>query len=91
MRRRSRQGQGAPSPAAPLPPGHFEVLCRFDAYADYIAIVEADNATEAAEFARDNHNEYKWTHVGTAEFDACLHVTLDPNGCEIEETEIRDF
>ena len=47
----------------------FTVLCRIDAYADYIAEVEADDAEEAAELARYNHDDYKWEHDQTAEFD----------------------
>jgi hypothetical protein len=72
-------------------PGTFEVLCRIDAFADYVAEVEADNAEEAAELASENHGDYKWEHSFTQEFDARLYVTLDDAGNEIEETQIGDF
>ena len=69
----------------------YNVLCRIDAYADYVAVVKAESAEEAAELARDNHGDYLWKHEQTAEFDARLYVTLDKNRHEIEATEIRDF
>jgi len=47
----------------------FTVLCRVDAYADYVAEVEADSAEDAAELARESHEDYKWTDDQTAEFD----------------------
>ncbi len=74
-----------------MKPGFFEVLCRIDAYADYVAVVEADCAEEAAEQASEDHQGYEWEHRGTAEFDARLYVTLDKDGWEIEATEIRDL
>jgi hypothetical protein len=67
------------------------VLCRIDAYADYIAVVEADSAQEAAEFAFEDHNLYAWKHVQTAEFDDRLYVTLDELGEEIDSTRVGDF
>ncbi|MGH7023296.1 MAG: hypothetical protein ACREEB_06850 [Caulobacteraceae bacterium] len=73
-----------------VPPGHFEVLCRIDAYADYVAVVEADSAEEAAELAWHDHGAYKWEHWGTVEFDARLYVTLDADGREIEATQVGD-
>ena len=69
----------------------FTVLCRIDAYVDYVAEVEADTAEDAAELARDSHEDYKWEHHGTAEFDARLYVTLDADGDEIERTQVGDF
>jgi hypothetical protein len=69
----------------------FKVLCRIDAFADYVAEVEADNAEEAAELAQDNHNDYRWEYEQTAEFDDRTYVTLDPNGDEIEATQVGDF
>jgi hypothetical protein len=69
----------------------FTVLCRIDAYADYIAEVEADSAEEAAEIARDCHQDYLWRHQGTTEFDDRLYITLDANGDEIEDRRISDF
>jgi hypothetical protein len=69
----------------------FNVLCRIDAYADYVAKVEADSAAEAAELARENHGDYKWEYDQTAEFDDRLYVTLDDDGNEIEGTQVGDF
>ena len=69
----------------------FTVLCRIDAYADYVAEVEADNAAEAAELARENHGDYKWEYDQTAEFDDRLYVTLNDDGDEIEGTLVGDF
>jgi hypothetical protein len=69
----------------------FTVLCRIDAYADYVATVEADDAEEAAELARENHGDYKWEHEQTAEFDDRFYVTLDGDGDEIEATRVGDF
>ncbi len=74
----------------PIPPGCFEVLCRVDAYADYVAVVDAETPEEAAEFAREDPSAFKWEHRGTVEFDDCLYVALDTNGCEIEGTETGD-
>ena len=69
----------------------FTVLCRIDAYGDYIAEVEAVDAEEAAELARYNHDDYKWEHDQTAEFDDRFYVTLDADGGEIESTRVGDF
>jgi hypothetical protein len=68
----------------------FNVLCRIDAYADYVAEVEADDAEEAAELARENHGDYKWEHDQTAEFDARYYVALDEDGEQIEATRTGD-
>jgi hypothetical protein len=91
-RRRRRLGvaRRRPAPATPRPAG-FEVLCRIDAYADYVAVVEASSAQQAAERAAEDHGLYRWESRGTQEFDARLYVTLDADGWEIEATEIRDF
>ncbi len=69
----------------------YQVLCRIDAFADYVADVEADTSEEAAELAQDNHSDYTWEHVQTAEFDARLYVTLDREGNEIDATQVGDF
>ena len=69
----------------------FTVLCRIDAYADYVAEVEADSAEAAAELARVKHGDYKWEHEQTAEFDARLYVALENDGREIEATQVGDF
>lgn len=69
----------------------YQVLCRIDAFADYVADVEADTAEEAAELAQDNHSDYNWEHHQTAEFDDRLYVTLDREGNEIDATQVGDF
>ena len=69
----------------------FTVLCRIDAYADYVAEVEADDAAEAAELAMDNHGDYKWEHAQTAEFDDRFYVTLDAERNEIDSTHVGDM
>jgi hypothetical protein len=61
-----------------------------DAYADYIAVVEAGSAEEAAQLAYEDEHEFKWESQGVVEFDARLYVTLDRDGCEIEGTEVGD-
>ncbi len=64
----------------------FKVLRRVDAYVEYVAVVEADDARQAADFARDDPDEYRWRDKDVIEFDACLYVTLDDDGDEIPET-----
>ena len=68
----------------------FNVLCRIDAYADYVARVKARTAKKAAELAQDNHSDYNWEYHQTAEFDARLYVTLDKEGFEIDATMVGD-
>ena len=69
----------------------FTVVCRIDAYADYVAEVEADNAEDAAEMARDSHEDYAWVSDGTQEFDDRIYMTLDANGEAIDSTRVGDF
>ena len=64
----------------------FTVLSRVDAYVDYVAEVEADDADAAAMFAYYDGTGLTWEPCGTVEFDARRVVTLDENGDEIEET-----
>lgn len=59
---------------------------RVDAYVDYEAKIEADDAKAAADFAYDNSDQIDWTEVGTQQFDARHVVTLDDDGDEIEGT-----
>jgi hypothetical protein len=68
----------------------FTVLCRIDAYADYLAEVEAEDAEEAALLAEGNHSDPKWEHDQTREFDARYYVALDDHGNEIEATRTGD-
>ena len=70
----------------------FNVLCRVDAYVDYVAEVEADDAEEAAQLANHDYaGRYKWEERGTQEFDARLYITLDEHGAEIDGTQAGDF
>ncbi len=69
----------------------FTVLCRIDAWADYVAEVEAETAEEAAALASEHHGDYVWEHSYTQEFDARRYVTLDDDGREIESTAIDDL
>ena len=70
----------------------FQVLCRVDAYVDYVAEVEAEDAQEAARTAADDlTSRHKWEERGTQEFDARLYITLDENGDEIDGTQAGDF
>jgi hypothetical protein len=41
--------------------------------------------------AQDNHEDYKWEHSQTAEFDDRFYVTLDADGDEIEATRLGDY
>jgi len=69
----------------------FTVVCRIDAYADYVAEVEADSAEDAAELARESHQNYTWESDGTQEFGDRIYMTLDANGNAIERTKVGDF
>ena len=73
-------------PSAP----RFSVLCRIDAYADYVAVVEANSPEDAARLAADEPEAYRWEFQQTAEFAARMYVTLDDNGNEIDGTEVDD-
>lgn len=68
----------------------FRVLCRVDAFVDYIAEIEADDPQEAAWYA-DLATDLKWEEQGVVEFDARLYVTLDGNDEPIESTQCGDF
>lgn len=65
----------------------FEVLCRRDAFVDYVAEIEADTPEEAADAANLAPWDHKWEERGVVEFDAALFVALDADGNEIEGTE----
>lgn len=69
----------------------FEVLRRVDAYADYVAVIEASSPEEAAKRAADAEEQFAWKPVHVAEFDARLFVALDENGHEIADTQCGDF
>ena len=70
----------------------FKVLCRVDAYVDYVAEIEAEDAYKAARSAAgDLTKRQRWVEHGTQEFDARLYITLDENGDEIDGTQAGDF
>lgn len=69
----------------------FTVLRRVDAYVDYTATVEADNAEDAALLAEESEDDYTWEELGPVMFDARGYVTLDAEGDEIEATRTGDF
>lgn len=69
----------------------FTVLCRQDAYIDYIAEVEANDAEEAAWLANTASSDYKWVRQGESEFDDALFVALDAEGNEIMGTECGKY
>ena len=67
----------------------FKVLCRVDAFVDYVANVEADNAEDASLIAYENNQD--WKKRGIVEFDARMVIALDENGDEIVRTKRGDF
>ncbi len=69
----------------------FKVMCRKDAFIDYVAEVEAASAAEATALARDDPGSYEWERDGDQEFDAKCYVALDKDGAEIAGTECGDF
>ena len=66
--------------------GRFLVQSRVDAFVDYIAEIEADDADEAARIAYDGGEGVVWTRQGVSEFDDRRVVTLGVDGEEIEAT-----
>jgi hypothetical protein len=68
----------------------FRVLMRVDAYVEYEAQIEADDAQEAAIIGYDNDSKIEWNEVGTLQFDARHVVTLDKKGQEIAETKLGE-
>lgn len=69
----------------------FTVLSRVDAFVDYVAEVEAEDAQAAAEFAYYDGTGLTWEPYGTVEFDARHVVALNADGEEIESTAQGDF
>jgi hypothetical protein len=63
----------------------FRILSRIDAYVDYVAEVEADNAEEAVDLAYERLVEIAWEKEGVVEFDARRVVALNDDGEEIED------
>ena len=69
----------------------FIVQRRIDAYAVSNTVVMATSEKEAAQEARDNEYDCRWSDPNTITFDARNFVTLDEHGEEIAETEVGDF
>jgi hypothetical protein len=64
----------------------FQVLSRVDAFADYVAEVEADDPHSAALIAYSGKADIAWRKQRVTEFDARRIVTLNEHGEEIEST-----
>ena len=69
----------------------FTALFRVDAFVDYLAEVEADDAQAAADLAYDGGSGVVWEERSIVEFDARRVVTLDADGEEIEPTARGDL
>ena len=69
----------------------FNILCRVDAFVDYVAEIDADNAEEAARLAQKGPDCYDWVKKDFEEFPARLYVALTPSGDPIENTQIGNF
>ena len=69
----------------------FTVLSRVDAFVDYLATVEAEDAQAAADLAYDGGPGVVWEERGVVAFDARRVVTLDADGEEIDATARGDL
>lgn len=68
----------------------FTVRRLVDAWLTYTAEIEADDASEAAELARENDSTLDWSEEDVLTFDDRRFITLDAAGDEIASTEIGD-
>jgi hypothetical protein len=68
----------------------FVVRRRVDAWVNYTAEIEAEDAEEAAELAQENDDTIDWTEEGVDTFDDRRFITLDGEGHEIFATEVGD-
>lgn len=66
--------------------GRFLVKSRVDAFVDYIAEIDADDADAAAQIAYEGGEGVVWKCQGVSEFDDRRVVTLDVDGEEIDAT-----
>lgn len=64
----------------------FTILCRVDAYVDYVAEVEAEFVEAAVDLAYDGDPSVTWDELGIVQFDARRVVALDNEGWEMEES-----
>jgi muconolactone delta-isomerase len=69
----------------------FTVLCRVDAFIDYVAYVEANSAAQASTIAANDPDRLSWRRHGEEEFDSCAFFALDAEGNEIPESQCGDF
>lgn len=69
----------------------FRVLSRVDAFVDYVAEVEAEDAQAAADIAYEGVQKVIWKKRDVIEFDARRVVTLDSGNEEMEATARGDF
>lgn len=69
----------------------FSVLCRVDAFIDYLTVVEANSAEEAASKVAERPEALSWYRRGQAEFDARAYFALDADGNEIPSSQCGDF
>lgn len=69
----------------------FKVRKRVDAFVNYVALVDADDAQDAANTAYDGFVDLEWKEEDVDEFDDCGVVTLDPDDNEMPETRRGDF
>ena len=63
----------------------FEIEKVVDAYVVYSARIEAESASEAAEFAYYGGRPICWARNSVDEFEACRVLVLDEKGAVIEE------
>ena len=69
----------------------FRVLRRVDAFADFVAEVDAESAEEASALAEAHEDKIPWRSMGVTQFDARHFTALDARGNEIEKTSRGDF
>jgi hypothetical protein len=69
----------------------FTVMRSVDAYVHYTAEIEADDAKQAAQKAKNNEEQYVWIHDSTSEYDARFFETLDDEGVPIEDSAVGDL
>jgi hypothetical protein len=64
----------------------FQVLRRVDAFADYVAEVEADTPEQAAQLAYDDETKFDWGFPDVTTFDDRCFATLDEDDSPLEDT-----
>lgn len=69
----------------------YRVMRRVDAFADAVALVEADDPKSAVRLAAKQEDKLSWGLEEIAYFDARTFVALDDDGGEIPGSEYGDF